>query len=83
MSFHFSRFADTAARDPWFFGNAIGRLLALYGLTLSQLAAEWGCSLEDMHRMRACRMPADQMQLEQIASEYKVPAAKLREVMGW
>lgn len=78
----FRAYADTASRDPAFFGFALARYCALYGLTLDLIAAEWGCTLDALHRVRACRLPTTAYGCGQIAQAYGVPVVGVREVAG-
>lgn len=78
----FRAFADRASREPLFFGHALARFCALYGLTLDDVAAEWGCTPGTLDRVRVCYLPTTEYGCGQIALRYGVPVARVREVAG-
>lgn len=50
-------FATYAVADSTFFASALSRYQQLHSLTDEQLAAELGCAVADLARVRVCGMP--------------------------
>jgi hypothetical protein len=86
MNPYLARLADRVADAPDFLGCALAEYARSERLGDAALAERLGCPLEDLTRLRLCRMPRGQAPLfgqdvERIAARFSVDAGLLAEIV--